>query len=215
MQQVRRIAPPALMGREAELEAFCLEEHRGPYVWWQAGPWAGKSALMSDFVLRPPAQVEGRRFWLVSLFITARLAAQDTREAFTTVLTEQLCALLRTDLPLAADESTRDATFLDLLEQAADACRQAGGRLVLVVDARDREGGFGHVEALDDVRALEIERMRPSPPGRREPGRRWVRPPGVPEPEVVGSPGRSEGVVVGQVPLAEQLLVILDRSQFG
>ena len=59
VQQVRRIAPsdpPGLLGREgelAELARFCLEQERSPYTWWQAGPWAGKSALLSTFVLRP------------------------------------------------------------------------------------------------------------------------------------------------------------------
>lgn len=203
MQQVRRIAPPALMGREAELEAFCLEEHRGPYVWWQAGPWAGKSALMSDFVLRPPAQVEGRRFWLVSFFITARLAAQDTREAFTTVLTEQLCALLRTDLPLVADESTRDATFLDLLEQAADACRQAGGRLVLVVDGLDEDRGVTTGPAAHSIAGLL--------PGDPPAGMRIIvagRPnPPIPDDVPDWHPLRDPGIVrlLGQSPHAQNL----------
>ncbi|MFJ3672586.1 hypothetical protein ACIPSE_39625 [Streptomyces sp. NPDC090106] len=31
----------------AELADFCLDERRGPYVWWQAAPWAGKSALLA------------------------------------------------------------------------------------------------------------------------------------------------------------------------
>ena len=62
VQQVRRIAPPdppGLVGREAELAAFCVEPGGGRYVWWQAGPWAGKSALLSTFVLRPPPGVRG------------------------------------------------------------------------------------------------------------------------------------------------------------
>jgi len=86
--QVRRIAPPdppGLLDRDdelAELARFCLDPGGGPYAWWRAGPWAGKSALLSTFVLRPPGEVRERvRF--VSFFITARLAAQDTREAFT------------------------------------------------------------------------------------------------------------------------------------
>jgi hypothetical protein len=38
LQQVRRIAPPELVGREtelAELVAFCLDPDRGPYAWWR------------------------------------------------------------------------------------------------------------------------------------------------------------------------------------
>jgi tetratricopeptide (TPR) repeat protein len=143
-RQVERIAPPQLLGREAELAevaSFCLDERRGSYVWWQAGPWAGKSALLSTFVLNPPAPPTADGVWLVSFFITARLASQDTREAFTTALTEQLCALLHQDLPASSDEAAREAAMMDLLAQAAAVSQQAGGRLVLVVDGLDEDRG--------------------------------------------------------------------------
>ena len=138
---MKRIARPELLGRErqlAELADFCLDPARGPYMWWQAGPWAGKSALLSTFVLHPPAQLIGR-VWIVSFFITARLAAQDTRQAFTTVLLEQLCALTGQDLPATVGDATRDAHLLDLLGQTAAACQEASGRLVLVVDGLDED----------------------------------------------------------------------------
>ncbi|MFD5633542.1 hypothetical protein ACFWJM_05270 [Streptomyces sp. NPDC127077] len=144
LRQVERIAPPQLVDRDAELAelaAFCLEEQRGSYVWWRAGPWAGKSALLSTFVLNPPASLAACQVRLVSFFITARLAAQDTREAFATLLTEQLCALLDLDLPAGVNEATQEATLLDLLAQAAAACQRAGGRLVLVVDGLDEDRG--------------------------------------------------------------------------
>lgn len=143
-QQVRRIAPPdppGLLGREvelAELAQFCLEPDCGPYVWWQAGAWAGKSALLSTFVLRPPPEVHDR-VQIVSFFITARLAAQDTREAFTQVLLEQLAEVTGQSLPAVLPETTREAYLLDLLAQAAAACREAGGRLLLVVDGLDED----------------------------------------------------------------------------
>lgn len=91
LAQVRQIAPPELVGREADLQElarFCLDEQAGSYVWWQAGPWAGKSALLSTFVLHPPDTVRSR-VQVVAFFITARIAAQDTRQAFTTVVGEQ------------------------------------------------------------------------------------------------------------------------------
>ncbi len=53
--QVREIAPKPLLDREAELDelvGFCAGDQ--PYAWWQAGPWAGKSALLAWFVLHPP-----------------------------------------------------------------------------------------------------------------------------------------------------------------
>ncbi|WP_331732305.1 hypothetical protein OG592_41510 (plasmid) [Streptomyces avidinii] len=143
-RQVERIAPPQLLDRDAELAqlaGFCLDEHRGPYVWWRAGPWAGKSALLSTFVLNPPARPAAGEVWLISFFITARLASQDTREAFTAALTEQLCALLHQEQPASGDEATREAALLDQLAQAAAASQQAGGRLVLVVDGLDEDRG--------------------------------------------------------------------------
>lgn len=78
------MAPPNLRGRDAnlaELARFCLDDDQGPYTWWQAEPWAGKTALLATFVHTPPAEITGR-VWLVSFFVTAGLASQCTREAF-------------------------------------------------------------------------------------------------------------------------------------
>ena len=144
LEQVRRIAPPdppGLIGRErelAELARFCLDPEGG-YAWWRAAAWAGKSALMSTFVLSPPAEVVAGLVRIVSFFVTARLAAQDTREAFTEVLIEQLSDLTGREVPPTLPEATRDAVLLDLLRQAAATCQDAGGRLVLVVDGLDED----------------------------------------------------------------------------
>ena len=59
-----------------------------PYAWWQAGPWAGKTALASWFVTHPPAGVD-----IVSFFITGRLAGQADSDAFLDAMIEQLTAL--------------------------------------------------------------------------------------------------------------------------
>ena len=139
-KQIERIAPPELVGREAELRelaAYCTEPGRGPYAWWQAPAWAGKSALMSTFVLHPPAGVR-----VVAFFITARLGGQDTREAFTEVVLEQLTGLLGQDLPPMLTAGTRDAHLLGMLEQAAQACAAHGERLILVVDGLDEDRGI-------------------------------------------------------------------------
>ena len=108
--------------------------------WWRAGPWSGKSALLSTFVLRPPPEIAGQ-VRIVSFFITARLAAQDTREAFTLVLLEQLAGLAGEKVPVALPEATRDAWLLDLMAQAARLCQSESGRLVLVVDGLDEDRG--------------------------------------------------------------------------
>jgi tetratricopeptide (TPR) repeat protein len=141
LEQVRRIAPPVLKDREgelAEVARFCLDPGGAPYTWWRAGPWAGKSALLSTFVLHPPPDVAGQ-VRIVSFFITGRLAAQDTRETFIEVMLEQLAALLGQSLPTVLSEATREAYLLALLSEAARACKDAGGRLVLVVDGLNEE----------------------------------------------------------------------------
>ncbi|MFI1996866.1 hypothetical protein, partial [Actinoplanes sp. NPDC020271] len=151
LAQVRRIVPPTLEGREAELAElaeFCLDPGRGPYVWWQAGPWAGKSALLSTFVLDPPEVVRSR-VQVVAFFITARLAGSDTRAAFVAAVTEQLGALTGQQPPTIPDEALREAWLLDLLAQSAAACAARGARLVLLVDGLDEDrssatGGHAH-----------------------------------------------------------------------
>ena len=110
VEQVRRIAPPELDGRDtelAELEAFCTEPGQGPYAWWQAGPWAGKTALMSWFVLHPPEKSR-----VISFFVTSRYAGQSDRVAFTDVVMEQLAELLGRPPPPYLTEATRDAHLL-------------------------------------------------------------------------------------------------------
>ena len=59
LEQVRDIAPDALIGRDGELAewaGFCAGPD--PYAWWQARPWAGKTALASWFAIHPPAGVD-------------------------------------------------------------------------------------------------------------------------------------------------------------
>src|ERR1035441_8614961 len=179
LEQVRRIAPPdppGLSDRDtelAELASFCLAPEGASYVWLRAGPWAGKSALLSTFVLRPPSEV-AQRVRIVSFFITARLAAQDTRESFIQVLLEQLAALLGQSLPAVLPEATQEAYLLGLLSQAASDCKETGKRLVLVVDGLDEDRGVttgpqAHsIAGLLPARPLDEMRVivagRPNPP---------------------------------------------------
>ena len=150
-KQVEQIAPPELVGRKAELQelaSYCTEPGRGPYVWWQAPAWAGKSALLSTFVLHPLAGVR-----VVAFFITARLAAQDTREAFTEVVLEQLAELLGQELP-SFPAVTRDAHLLRMLEEAAGTCAGRDERLILVVDGLDEDRGVTTGQDAHSIAAL-------------------------------------------------------------
>ncbi|MFC9005640.1 P-loop NTPase family protein [Streptomyces microflavus] len=138
-QQVLRIAPPELAGRQAELDelaAFCTAPDRASYVWWRAPAWAGKTALMSWFALHPPQSVK-----IVPFFITARFAGQSDRAAFIEVVGEQLAELLGQPTPVYLTEATREGHLLAMLEEAAYQCQRRGERLVLLVDGLDEDRG--------------------------------------------------------------------------
>ncbi|WP_150494190.1 tetratricopeptide repeat protein [Streptomyces kanamyceticus] len=172
LSQVRRIAPVRLLGRKEELEflsEFCKAPNLNNYLWWRAKAWAGKSALLSWFTLNPPDGVH-----IVSFFITARLAGQADRVAFSDVVLEQLLEILGEPMPPLLTDSTRDAHLLGSLDRAARICRQKGKRLVLIVDGLDEDQG---VTAGPDAHSIAatlpsdppanmrvIVASRPSPP---------------------------------------------------
>ena len=157
VQQVRDIAPVGgTLGREeelAELTAFCaaddIEGGSDAYVWWQAPPWAGKSALMSTFVLNPPPGVR-----VLSFFITGRLVGQAHSTAFTDALLDQACVLTGEDLPGSLSPAQRDMYRRDLLEQAAAQAVQQGERLVLVVDGLDEDRGARAGSGIGSIASL-------------------------------------------------------------
>lgn len=171
--QVERIAPSRLEDRDAELAeltAFCTDPTtEGHYRWWRAGAWAGKSALLSTFVLTPPPGVR-----VVSFFITARLAGQADRAAFADNVLEQLLTILGEEPPPFLNPATREPHLLGLLADAAGLCRERGEHLVLVVDGLDEDRGVttGHdshsIAALLPARPVEGLRIivagRPDPP---------------------------------------------------
>ncbi len=120
--QVERIAPNMPVGREtelAELATFALlKETAGCYRWWRAVPWAGKTALMSSFVLNPPAGVR-----VVSFFVTARLPGQSDRTAFVDAVLEQLLTILGKPVPALFTATTREPHLLRLLAPRSRAAR--------------------------------------------------------------------------------------------
>ena len=135
MGQVGDIAPLQLLGRQGELEelaAWCTGGDEA-YAWWQAGPRAGKSALMAWLVLHPPPGT-----WVVSFFVTARLAGQADSAAFTGSMLDQLAAITGEQVPPVTSAAARDGLRRRLLESAA---AKAGRRLVLVVDGLDEDCG--------------------------------------------------------------------------
>lgn len=162
--EVASIAPLRLFGRDAELAElteFC--SGTDPYLWWQAGPWAGKTALVSSFSVAPPDGVR-----VVSFFITARLAGQADAAAFSSSVIRQLSEIAERPLPLGAGGPGLLAL---LLTEAAGRCAGRGERLVLVVDGLDEDqGARPSVAALlprrppDNLRVLVTSRHHPGLP---------------------------------------------------
>jgi hypothetical protein len=171
-QQVRRIAPGVLEGREAELAElamFCSGDAEYRWMWWQGPAWSGKSALMAWFVLHPPPGVR-----MVSFFITSRWAGLNDRVAFVDVVLEQLAEAAGQPMPGFLTEATRESHLLEMLEEAAQVCRDEGQRLVLVVDGLDEDRGVTVGPEAHSIAALLPARLpeglrvvvagRPSPP---------------------------------------------------
>ncbi|MFD8598935.1 hypothetical protein ACFV1L_28430 [Kitasatospora sp. NPDC059646] len=138
LHQVQALAAAEFVGREqelAQLHAFCTEPGPGGYWRWLAPAWAGKSALLAELVLHPPAGTD-----VAAFFITSRLAGQADAAAFCEVVQRQLYALLGEEEPLCTPH-TRDEQFRLALDRAAAHCAEQGRRLVLVVDGLDEDRG--------------------------------------------------------------------------
>jgi len=160
--QVRSIAPDELIGRDRELAhwtEFCAGP--APYAWWQAGPWAGKSALASWFVTHPPAGLD-----VVSFFITSRLPGQADSHAFLEAMTEQLSLLASLDArTYAKTVGAVHGAWLSMLESAASQCAERGRRLVVVVDGLD-EDLAGAVSGRANASIASLLPRRPPPEAR-------------------------------------------------
>lgn len=150
LAQVRDIAPAELIGRETDLAAlvrFCAGPD--PYAWWQAGPWAGKSALAAWFVLHPPAGTV-----VASFFVTSRLTGQADSDAFTEAMTEQLAVIAGEPVTGAATPAGRDRERRRLLEVAAARVAARQQRLVLVIDGLDEDVGAAAGSGLPSIASL-------------------------------------------------------------
>ncbi len=153
LELVKGLAPVQLLDREgelAELAAFCTQPDGNSYVWWRGPAWAGKSALMSWFVLHPPAGVQ-----VVSFFVAARFGPQSDRAAaFIEAMLEQLAEVAGQPMPHELTESDKQAWFGQLLHDAAVACEARKQRLVLVVDGLDEDQGVTGGPDAESIAAL-------------------------------------------------------------
>ncbi|MET7978727.1 hypothetical protein ABZW44_38170 [Streptomyces mirabilis] len=204
------------MDREAELAeltTFCTAEDppadpgcdRGSpaYVWWRAEAWAGKSAFLSWFVLHPPEGIE-----VAAFFITARYAGQNNREAFLEKAIDQLAVLAGQEVPPAVGERGQQEQLFALYHDAAQAVRDRGSRLVLVVDGLDEDRGITTGADAHSIAALL--------PARPPAGMRIVvagRPnPPIPEDVPAGHPLRAKRVV-RRLTTSPYALVVRDEAR--
>ena len=184
LEQVRDIAPDALIGRGTELAEW-TEFCAGPeaYAWWQAGPWSGKTALASWFVTHPPAGVD-----IVSFFITGRLVGQADSDAFLDAMIEQLNALEPVGGQSPPAAGARHGVWLSLIAGAAAQAEERERRLVVVVDGLDEdEAGASPPRGRPSIASL-LPRRAPA-------GARFIitsRPdPGLPDDVPTGHPLRT------------------------
>ncbi|MFC8239361.1 hypothetical protein [Streptomyces chartreusis] len=151
-RQVEMIAPLVLEGRESELADFahfCTAEDGQDYLFVQGPAWAGKSALLAWFAVNPPAGVV-----VVPFFITARLAGHSDRQAFLDVVLEQLAEIVGQPLPTQISSYVQAEYFYQLFNEAAQACRQSGQILVLLVDGLDEDTGITEKLSASSIAAL-------------------------------------------------------------
>lgn len=119
-----------LEGRERELQAlaeFAVSD-RGYH--WQAGsPWAGKTALLAEFIgARLPDEVD------VVYYFLSRAGATGTSAGFLQTVVRQLATHLDERLPTASEHQ-----FSSLWQRAASRAAQQGRHLLLVVDGMDED----------------------------------------------------------------------------
>ncbi|GAA2980459.1 hypothetical protein JCM13580A_24170 [Streptomyces drozdowiczii] len=131
-----QVLPSVLEGRDEELaalQAFVKAPDGAPsYLWWQAGPWAGKTALVSWFAAQTlPAGVD------VAHYVISRRLGTDRRDGFVQAVKEQLGAAAgKRRYPSV---TVKQPNLEPLYRAAAQECEQHKRRLVLIVDGLDED----------------------------------------------------------------------------
>ncbi|MFJ4843186.1 hypothetical protein [Streptomyces sp. NPDC088746] len=142
-QALLDVLPGDLEDREeevAELQAFVTAPEGAPaYLWWQAGPWAGKTALVAWFATQAlPAGVD------VAHYVIAGRLGTDRRDGFVRAVSEQLASAAGNRRRPAVDR--KQPNLEPLYKAAARECAERHRRLVLIVDGLDEDADV----SLDD-----------------------------------------------------------------
>lgn len=153
LAHVQALAPSELSDRQAELAtlaAFCTSDSTTrSYLWWKAGAWSGKSALLSWFVLHPPPRTR-----LVAFFVTSRLPHQNNRRAFVENVLDQLHDISGEPRHPDLTPSTREAHLRRMLTAVAEQCQQQDEHFTLLVDGLDEDRGVDGSPDAHSIAAL-------------------------------------------------------------
>lgn len=156
--EVGEFAATRFEGRQQELaamERYCAapDGQQSGYWRWTAPAWAGKTALLAQFVLHPPPGVD-----VLAYFVTTRQPRHSDRTAFLAAMDEQLRWYLK-DSGLKC--TSRDQFHL-ALQRAAQQAAQRGRRLLLVVDGLDEDTGVTSSSTGYSIAALLPTRPHPA-----------------------------------------------------
>jgi hypothetical protein len=152
-EQAGDVCPTSLVGRAdelAELADFChgLDQ----YTWWQAPPFAGKSALAAWLVGHPPQGVR-----IVSFFVSGAFPDEATSDGCIARLTAQFGDVLGQDFS-SDSVHLRRSRFAGRLDEAARFLAAQGRRLLVVLDGLSEDRSAEH--GLPSIASL----LPPTPP---------------------------------------------------
>ncbi|MFI7643170.1 trypsin-like peptidase domain-containing protein [Nonomuraea sp. NPDC049400] len=136
LARVKNYAPENLVDRDSEIDqliSFCAGNEK--YLWIQAPPWAGKTALASWFVLNPPFGTN-----VASFFIALRISSEASIHPFLVSMTRQLAYIANRHVRIPNDEEGRIGQFNHLISVAAQSIPKTS-LLVLVIDGLDEDSG--------------------------------------------------------------------------
>jgi len=134
---VSRLVPNELVGRDDELAAlanFCRGDR--PYLWWQAGPWAGKTGLLAWFAMHPPDNVD-----VVCFFIRAGVAIENSLDGYLYNVLPQLAVLTGDTLPAGWEGPAKQNLYQQQLNAAAQQAADNRRPLTLIIDGLDEDVG--------------------------------------------------------------------------
>ncbi|MFB7513055.1 hypothetical protein [Streptomyces sp. NPDC056144] len=165
------VVQPQFAGREEELArlaAFATAPEGAPsYLYCQAEPWAGKSALLAQFATAGlPDGVD------VAHYIISRRLGTDRRNGFVLAVADQLIAASGGRGRLDDGWENQSTPLHALYEAAASACVERGRRLLLIVDGLDEDAdvGINQVGIAGVLPKVPPPGMRVIVAGRRHPG---------------------------------------------